>query len=99
LLEPSEQVKAISLLRNFISDAAPQFPPGTMESLPMTSGIELLPFSRNLMETHISAITGTVAKNWGPGSFTAITDRGIAVSLGMDDIEENSSFHIVRGIW
>jgi hypothetical protein len=98
-LEPSDQIQAMSLLRNLISDAAPQFPPGTMETLPMTGGIELLPFSRNLMETHISAITGTVAKNWGPGSYTAITDRGIAVSLGIKDIRENSSFHILRGIW
>jgi hypothetical protein len=98
-LELSDQIKATTLLRNLISDAAPQFPPGTMEALPMINGIELLPFSRNLMETHISAITGTVAKNWGPGSYTAITDRGVALSLGMDDISENSSFHIVRGIW
>lgn len=98
-LEPTDQIQAMALLRSIISDAAPQFPPGTMESLPMTSGIELLPFSRNLMETHISSITGTVAKNWGPGSYTAITDRGIAMSLGMNDISENSSFHIVRGVW
>ena len=98
-LTATTQVKAMLLLRNQLSDNAPEFPPGTMETLSMVGGIELLPFTRNLMETQLAAITSAVSKGWGPNTYFAITDRGIETSLGMDEITENSSFHLVRGTW
>jgi hypothetical protein len=51
------------------------------------------------METQIAAITSAVSKGWGAGTYIAITDKGVDLALGMDDIDESSSFHIVRGIW
>lgn len=98
-LNATTDVAAMAALRTLLSDNEPEFPAGTLESLSLGSGIDLLPFSRNLMETQLSAITSAVSKGWGPGTYIAITDRGIDVSLGMDDIRENSSFHVVRGIW
>jgi hypothetical protein len=98
-LLPVDQVKAMSVLRTLLSDNEPQFPAGTYESLTLGSGIDLLPFSRNLMETQIAAITSAVSKGWGAGTYIAITDKGVDLALGMDDIDESSSFHIVRGIW
>jgi hypothetical protein len=98
-LQPISQVKAMSALRTLLSDNEPQFPAGTLESLALGSGIDLLPFSRNLMETQISALTSAVSKGWGPGTYIAITDVAIDLSLGMSDIAEKSSFHVVRGLW
>jgi hypothetical protein len=98
-LFPIDQVKAMSALRSLLSDNEPQFPAGTLESLSLGTGIDLLPFSRNLMETQLAAITSAVSKGWGPGTYIAITDKAVDLSLGMDDIAEKSSFHVVRGIW
>jgi hypothetical protein len=98
-LLPVDQVKAMSALRTLLSANEPQFPAGTYESLSLGGGIDLLPFSRNLMETQIAAITSAVSKGWGAGSYIAITDKAVDLSLGLDDIAENSSLHVVRGIW
>lgn len=98
-LLPVEQVKAMATLRTLIADNEPQFPAGTLESLSLGTGIDLLPFSRNLMETQIAAITSAVTKGWGPGTYIAITESAVDLSLGLDDIAEKSSFHVVRGIW
>ena len=96
---PIEQVKAMAALRTLLSANEPQFPAGTLESLSLGGGIDLLPFSRNLMETQIAAITSAVTKGWGPDTYIAITDEAVDLSLGIDDISENSSFHVVKGIW
>jgi hypothetical protein len=98
-LVPIDQVKAMSALRTLLSANEPQFPAGTYESLSLGTGIGLLPFSRSLMETQIAAITSAVSKGWGPGTYIAITDKAVDLSLGLDDVAENSSFHVVRGIW
>jgi hypothetical protein len=98
-LVPVDQIKAMSALRTLLAANEPQFPAGTYESLSLGTGVDLLPFSRNLMETQIAAITSAVSKGWGPGTYIAITDEAVDLSLGMDDIDENSSFHVVRGIW
>ncbi len=98
-LSPSTQIKAMLVLRPLLANNAPQFPVGTYETLPMYGGVGLMPFSQNLMETQLSAITSAVSKGWGPGSYIAITDRGMEISLGLDEITENSSFHVVRGVW
>jgi hypothetical protein len=86
-------------LRTLLANNEPEFPAGTIESLSLGGGIDLLPFSQNLMETQISAITSAVTKSWGPGSYIAVTDRGIDLALGIDSATENTSFHVVRGVW
>ncbi len=98
-LAPSDQVQAMLKLRTLLANNEPEFPAGTIESLSLGSGIDLLPFSQNLMETQISAITSAVTKSWGPGSYIAVTDRGIDLSLGIDSATEDTSFHVVRGVW
>ncbi|MDZ4659831.1 MAG: hypothetical protein SH868_19830 [Bythopirellula sp.] len=99
LLTPSTQIKAMLKLRTLLADNTPEFPAGTYESLSMGRGIDLLPFSQNLMETQLAAITSAVSQGWGPGTYIAVTDRGVDLSLGMNDINENSSFHVIRGVW
>jgi hypothetical protein len=98
-LAPKTQVQAMLKLRTLFSNNDPQFPPGTIESLALGSGIELMPFSQNLMETQLSAITSAATKGWGAGTYVAVTDRGVHVSLGIEDITEDSSFHVIRGVW
>ena len=98
-LLPIKQAEAMKSLRTLLSANEPQFPAGTYESLSLGSGIDILPFSRNLMETQIAAITSAVSKDWSAGTYIAVTDKAVDLSLGMDDVVENSSFHIVRGIW
>ena len=49
------------------------------------------------METQLGIITSPVAKEWGNGTYIAITEQGPEVSLGLEKITESNSFHIVRG--
>lgn len=99
LLMKSSQVQAMTSLRKMFSDNAPQFPPGTVESLSSGENILAFPFSLNLMEAQLSAISSAATPSWGTRTFIAVTDRGVDLSLGMEDLPESASFHVVRGEW
>jgi hypothetical protein len=55
--------------------------------------------SRNLMEARMEAINSPMVENWGDGSYIAITDRGVETSLGLDEVREEASFHVIEGKW
>ncbi|TWU22823.1 hypothetical protein [Bythopirellula polymerisocia] len=99
LLPPSTQVQAITKLRKLFSDQLPQFPAGTVESLTASEDILSYPLPQNLMETQLAAISSAVSPGWSPRSYVAITDRGMDLSLGLEDISEVGSFHVIRGDW
>ncbi len=99
LLPQSTQVQAMMQLRSQFSENEPQFPPGTMESLTVEGNIRSFPFSQNLMETQLSAISSAVFQGWSPRTFIAVTDHGMDLSLGLEEISESASFHVVRGQW
>ncbi|QEG35518.1 hypothetical protein [Bythopirellula goksoeyrii] len=99
LLPETTQNQAMMQLRKLFSDNEPQFPPGTAESISVDGNIVSLPLAQNLMETQIAAISSAISQGWNPRTFVAITEHGMDLSLGLADVTEDASFHVVRGKW
>jgi hypothetical protein len=98
IVPPAQERDISTKLRRLFADNYPEFPPGAE---PTSYGgmaySELL--SKNLMETQLEAINSPVVRRWLDGSYIAVTDRGIDVDLGIDGVDEQGSFHVVRGTW
>ncbi len=96
----ADALKISGRLRQLFSDRLPEFPPGATHSYRygygMPSGYLL---STNLMESQLAAINSPVIEKWIDGSYLAVTDRGVEVDLGLDDVAEEASFHVIQGRW
>ncbi|MEM9659170.1 MAG: hypothetical protein AAF961_12490, partial [Planctomycetota bacterium] len=55
--------------------------------------------SGNLMEAHFAALRADTTKQIGKRAYFAVTERGVAGALGLDDVTEEASYHVVRGRW
>ncbi len=102
-LTPTTYAKAASVIRKLLAENLPQLPAGYVESkrsrrsrFSNDYGISM---TDSLMELHFEAIVSPVATGWGNGTYLAITSTGIEVPLGVDEVSETCSFHIVRGTW
>jgi hypothetical protein len=58
-----------------------------------------LSLSQSIMEGRLEAINSPVIQSWGPGKYIAFTDRAIELDLGLDDLVEEASFHVIEGTW
>jgi hypothetical protein len=47
----------------------------------------------------LEAIYSPVVDRWANGSYIAITERGIEVDYGVEDVIESDSLHVVCGTW
>lgn len=95
---PAVERKVIATaMRRTFSDNFPTFPPGAEESwYGNYYGNKL---SQNLMESRLEAINSPMVEGWGDGSYMAITDRGAEVDLGLENVREEQSFHVIEGSW
>lgn len=94
--EVEHTVIATAMRRTFSANF-PEFPPGGEESwYGSYYGNKL---SQNLMETRIEALNSPMVQGWGDGSYVAITDRGAEVDLGLENVREEQSFHVIEGSW
>lgn len=94
----AEAEKISSQLRQLFSDNYPTFPSGADTSI-FTGAYLSETMSKNLMEAQLDAINSPVVQRWVNGSYIAVTDRGIEVDLGVEDVHEEDSFHVVSGKW
>ncbi len=85
-------------LRRLFLDHFPEYPPGA-ESLNFGGGYYGPALSNNLMEAQLEAINAPVVNAWENGGYIAVTDRGVELDVGLDDADEESSFHVIRGKW
>jgi len=84
-------------MRKAFTDNFPEFPSGAESPNGMGGyGVWL---SKNLMEARLEAINSPIVQNWGDGSYIAITSRGVELELGVDDVREEASFHVIEGKW
>jgi hypothetical protein len=83
-------------IRQLFSDNYPEYPPGAE---PGQSGYSSVIFSRNVLETQIEAVNSPVVRGWTNGSYIAVTSAGIELELGIEGAAEESSFHVLRGLW
>jgi hypothetical protein len=51
------------------------------------------------MEARLEAINSPMVVGWGPRKYIAFTKQAIELDLGLDDIAEESSFHVIEGCW
>lgn len=100
VVQPADPLKISGRLRQLFSDNLPEFPPGASSTYyygyGMSSGHLL---STNLMESQLSAINSPVIEKWIDGSYLAVTDRGVEVDLGLENVAEEASFHLIQGRW
>jgi hypothetical protein len=97
LAKPADPLKLSGRIRQLFSDNYPEFPPGAeISSYGSYAGIVL---SRGMLESQIEAINSPVVQRWTNGSYIAITDRAIELEFGVDDVSEEASFHVLRGLW
>jgi hypothetical protein len=100
VVQTADPLKISGRLRQLFSDNLPEFPPGASSTYyygyGMSSGHLL---STNLMESQLSAINSPVIEKWIDGSYLAVTDRGVEVDLGLENVVEEASFHVIQGRW
>jgi len=99
LLTSSSYVAAAAKFRQLLTENLPQLPAGYVEPRRYRGQEYGVSMSSSLMELQLEALTSPVASGWGNGTYLAVTDSGIAVSLGSDEITETDSFHVLRGQW
>ncbi len=98
LLQPCEHNKAAATLRRLLTENLAELPPGYIESNQRRKNYGNS-MTESLMELQLEAITNPTSTGWGNGSYLAVTATGLEVPLGLDDVEETNSFHLVRGSW
>jgi hypothetical protein len=86
-------------LRDVFTDNFPEFPPGAQPLSYGRGSYYGVTLSQNLAESQLEAINSPVVQAWTNGSYIAVTDRGIELELGIDDVTEEASFHVIRGAW
>jgi len=100
-LRPISLSDATQKLRGLVSQNAPQLPPGLLETSFSIGADSLL--STNLLESHLqgivapSPVTSMIRPGLAPGTYVAITETGPPV--GIADITERASFHLIQGRW
>jgi hypothetical protein len=63
------------------------------------SGIYGHALSQSIMEARLEAINSPIVQSWGRGKYIAFTKRAVELDLGLDDVVEEASFHVIEGTW
>ncbi len=92
-----ERLLIATNMRKTFSENFPEFPGGA-------GGLTYASYygyglSHNLMEARLEAINSPMVDSWGDGTYLAITDHGVELDLGLDDVSEENSFHVIEGSW
>lgn len=97
-VQPTTRVKASTALRRVFTDNYPEYPPGAEEPAYGSLYYETM-LSQNILDTQLEAMYSPVVEAWTNGSYIAVTERGVEIEYGVDSVAEESSFHVVRGVW
>ena len=97
LAKHADPLKLSGSIRQLFSDNYPEFPPGAETS--SYGGYPDIVLSRGMLEAQIEAINSPIVQRWTNGSYIAVTDRAIELEFGVDDVSEEASFHVLRGLW
>jgi hypothetical protein len=85
-------------IRQLFADNYPEYPPGAEPSV-YGSSYSGWAMSQGLLEANLEAINSPLVERWIDGSYIAVTERGVELELGLADVREEASFHVVRGLW
>jgi len=98
-LTPGTYSKGVMKIRTFLTENLPELPAGYVDNRRSNRGDYNVGTKESLMENQFQAIISPLAKGWGNGSYVAVTATGIEVPLGLEEVTESKSFHVVRGTW
>ncbi|MBA3484429.1 MAG: hypothetical protein H0T51_21720 [Pirellulales bacterium] len=96
LVPVTEQGTLTKGIRELFSANLPESPDGGDSSYGSVYGNAL---SQGIMEARLEAINSPMVQSWGPGKYIAFTKRAVEIDLGLDDIVEEASFHVIEGTW
>ncbi|HEX6962614.1 MAG TPA: hypothetical protein VF175_12150, partial [Lacipirellula sp.] len=85
----------LSGIRRLFTDHLPENPAGD-DGYDISYGYQL---SESLMEGRLSAINDPAIRSWGRGKYIAFTRHAVELDLGLDDVKEEASFHVIEGTW
>jgi hypothetical protein len=93
-----DQTEIASEIRRLFTANLPEFPSGAADNnnRNMYYGFQL---AQSLMEARLEAINSPMVASWGRRKYIAFTKQAIELDLGLDDVAEESSFHVVEGSW
>ena len=104
----SESIPTTLELRKIVSDNEPEFPAG-LEAAQLANMRgsrrrnnryqSSLVQSQGLLEDYLKSFISPTSIVLAPGSYLAITATGLDVDLGLEEVTESSSFHVVKGTW
>jgi hypothetical protein len=94
----SDALDVSGKIRKLFADSYPEYPPGAEPSV-YSGGYSASTMSQGLLEANLEAINSPMVERWIDGSYIAVTERGVELDLGLADVREESSFHVVRGLW
>jgi hypothetical protein len=86
-----------SNIRKLFTANLPESPGG--DEVGYNSYYGSISLSQSLMEGRLEAINSPIVRSWGPGKYIAFTTQAIELDLGLDDITEEASFHVIEGSW
>ena len=87
-------------LRRVLGENTPQTPPGYVgrqgRGRYRNMGASM---AESFMEAQLEALNAPDAQGWGNSTYLAVTEQGIETSLGLENVRETASFHLLRGTW
>ncbi len=93
------RVSVAMKLREVFSENDPQTPAGAIgREVGQQIGSRSY-LGESILETEISAIVAPNARDYGGGTYIAITDEAVAKDPGLEGVRDSDSFHVVRGKW
>jgi hypothetical protein len=98
VLPPVEQAETASKVRRLFTENLPELPPGD-DGRRRNNSYYNYAVSDSLMEGRLGAINSPQLSGWGPGRYIAFTSEAIELSPGIDDADEQKSFHVIEGSW
>ncbi len=104
-LEPTDMMAAMARLRVLNTENIPEFPAGFAapgiggEAWRSSQLGEEHAFSTSLLEAQMNAVVSPLVEDWGNGTYIAITTTGLSLALGLEEVVESDSFHMVHGNW
>jgi hypothetical protein len=98
IVPAAQHSEVTSQVRRLFTDNLPELPAGD-DGRRQSNGYYNFSVSDSLMEGRLGAINSSQLTGWGPGRYIAFTAAAIELTPGVDEADEQNSFHVVEGSW
>lgn len=98
VIQAVEQPAAASQIRRLFTENLPELPLGD-DGRRSGRYYSSYSVSDSMMEGRLSAINAPQLTGWGPGRYIAFTKTAIELTPGLEDVDEQRSFHVIEGSW